>query len=849
MLLAYGVFLLAGMAGPGCQLIWARMFLAGMGHEMPALVAVIAAFMCGLAVGAWMLDAPISRSKRPVQWYVGLQLVAGSWGLVSLVLIPWLNPIVVRWLGPHPSLFSEWCVAFSVPALLLLPATAALGASFPAMERVVSALAPGGRHVAALYGIHTLGAVGGVLLAASWLFPMLGLRGSAVVFCCLPLVGALMSLRLRGHAPGPAAAFATAQRYWPRQRLLIHLFFTGLLGIGYQVLVVRVLAQVLDNTIYTYAAVLAVYLVGTALGAMGYGRVFPAPAFAPVLLRLLAWLTVSCLAGVVIMGRTDAIAEYWRGLMSDGWVGRILVEVGVGSLVLLVPSMIMGAIWAHQVQAARRADGGVGPAIAANALGSALAPLVFGVLTLPIVGAKWTLTLISLGYLALMPRPKNLEWLWIAAPLGLLGLLPGHLRILELAPGTEILAWREGLLGTVVVVREEDQHRTLRVDNRYQMGGTGSTEMATRHAHLPLLMHPSPRRCLVLGVGTGLTLGATTLYPELQTDGVELVPQVIELMPLFEPENRGAMRNPQVTMHRADARRFVLASREHYDVVVGDLFHPARDGAALLYTHEHFGAIRDRLSPGGLFCQWLPIHQMDDDTLRLVIRTFLDVFPITHGWLLQFNVEVPVLGLVGHTQEPNLDPERIDPRLQIMPLQTELRRLGLGDSLRLLGHWMAGPDQLRAFAGTGPKNRDDHPRVLFAAARAPISNAEQIHQRLRQLLGMRHFGSTSYPGTVSQASFELRWRAYLDARDVYLGGLVAESERRDERAIDAFIESARISREFTPGYARCLTLASMRAVSQPDAARELLERLIAAQPAIPVARQMLERLAPSAVEP
>jgi spermidine synthase len=106
------------------------------------------------------------------------------------------------------------------------------------------------------------------------------------------------------------------------------------------------------------------------------------------------------------------------------------------------------------------------------------------------------------------------------------------------------MAWRESLLGAVAVVREPDQHRTLRVDNRFQMGGTGSKEMAARHAHLALLLHPAPGRGLVLGVGTGLTFGAATLHPDLEADGVELVPQVVELMPLFEPENRRRSRQP-----------------------------------------------------------------------------------------------------------------------------------------------------------------------------------------------------------------------------------------------------------------------------------------------------------------
>ncbi len=853
--LAYGIFLLTGIAGLGCQLIWTRMFLAALGHEMPALVAVVAAFMGGLALGAGLLDRPIGRTRRPAHWFAALQAVAGCWSLAAVVLIPWLNPLVNTWLGPSPSPLAHWAMLFGLPALVLLPATAALGASFPTMERLVVGLGQSPRQVAVLYAVNTLGAALGVLLATGWLMPALGVRASALVFACIPLLGAALVLslaRVRDWETVPFAAAGSSAGVWSAPRLALVLMLTGMLGMGYQLLVVRVLAQVFDNTIYTYATLLTVYLAGTALGAAGYRRLLPEPDFRAVLIALCGLLTATCLAGIIVLGQCGNWMEEWRATMADAWVGRVLAESALATLVFLPVTLIMGAAWSHLVQAARRSDGGIGTAIAMNAAGCAVAPLWFGLLLLPWFGAKGSLTTIALGYLLLSPRPRGWQWAWLTAPLSLLLLLPANLRILELPPGAEVLAWRESLLGSVAVVREPDRHRTLRVDNRFQMGGTGSAEMAARHAHLAFLLHPAPQRGLVLGVGTGLTFGAATLHPGLQADGVELVPQVAALMPLFEPENRQASRHPQLRLHTADARRFALASHDAYDVVIGDLFHPARDGAALLYTREHFTAIRHRLAPGGLFCQWLPLHQMGGETQRLILRTFLEVFPDSHAWLLQFNVEVPVVGLVGYTVPPRFHPDWIEERSRHAPLFAELRAFGLADSLRFFGHWLAGPAELRAFAGSGPLNTDDHPRVLFVAPRQPAPNAAAIHRRLADLLQLRPSDTAGpFAGTDDElvARFGSTWKAYVAARDLYLGGLIHESEGRRDLAVDAFVESARRSREFTAGYARCLTLASMLAPAQPAAARTLLLRLAEAQPAIPVARQMLERLADRPGEP
>jgi spermidine synthase len=843
--MAYGLFVAAGAAGLGWQIIWARMFIAGLGHEMPALTCVVAAFMAGIAIGAGALDRLIGRSRRPVGWFAGLLVVAGFWGILTVWLIPWMNWWTAGWLGAGSASWLEWLVAIAAPTVALLPATAAMGASFAAMERVVAALARPGRHVAGLYAANTFGAALGVILVTVWLLPGLGLAKSAVMLSMAAILGALLVLGLRPDVGPERSAIASTVRLgrgWSGRRVLVTLVFTGLFGIGYELLVVRVLSQMFENTIYTYAAVLTVFLSGTALGAAGYRKFLREPGFAAVLIGLCGLLSTACLAGICVLGQAEALMRWLRSAVPGTLAGRAVAEGALVGLVLLPATVVMGALWSHLVQASRRPEGGIGAAVGANAVGCGLAPIVFGVVLLPRIGARWTLILIALGYLALSPRPRRGQWTWLVVPLGLLFWMPSSLRILEMPPGGELLAWRESLLGTVAVVREPDQTRTLRVDNRFQMGGTGSAAMAARHAHLAMLQHSAPRRALVLGVGTGLTFGAATLYPGLTADGVELVPEIVELMPLFEPENRQASRHPRLRMHTTDARRFVVGTRDRYDVVIGDLFHPARDGAALLYTREHFAAIRGTLRPGGIFCQWLPVHQMGEESLRMIVRTFLDVFPESHAWLLRFNVEVPVIGLVGGLHPFRFDPGWIEKRSPAEPLHAELRALGLADSLRFFGHWLAGPRELRSWSGDGVLNTDDHPRVLFLAPGEQGASPEEIHRRLELWVGLGS-GADVLPGGLGEpAVFANSVRAYLGARDEYLAGLIHESEGRRERAIDAFLASARRSREFTAGYARCLTLAGLLAPEQPAVARALLERLDEAQPAIPVARQMLERL-------
>lgn len=165
--------------------------------------------------------------------------------------------------------------------------------------------------------------------------------------------------------------------------------------------------------------------------------------------------------------------------------------------------------------------------------------------------------------------------------------------------------------------------------------------------HIPLLLHPAPRRALFLEVGTGITALAAADYSELQADVVELIPEVVAALPSFQVRGRSLPDASNVNIHTADARRFVRATDQTYDVIVADLFHPARDGGGMLYTLEHFRAIHDRLSSGGLFVQWLPMYQLDEPTTRAIVRTLLEIFPDTRAVMHDVELNNPVVGLVG----------------------------------------------------------------------------------------------------------------------------------------------------------------------------------------------------------
>lgn len=833
----YILFFFSGAAALGCQLIWSKLFALGLGQDFSAILAVICAFMAGMALGSWFLDKPFSRF--PNRSYALIELVIALWVAASSLLIGPANQLALRLIGLDSPL-RQWTVSFIVPLLLLLPATMAMGASFPAMERCIAAVKASGRTIPGIYAANTFGAVAGTLSSIFLIAPALGLSRTLLLLAGINLLCAVAAFILTTPALERKETPPPKGQHISPARLVTTLAITGLAGIGFETAGVRVLSQILENTVYSFAAVLATFLLGTSAGAALYHRFARGPSRYQ-LSWLLSGLALSSLVSVVLLQQAPAVYEALR------IQPHLLSEMFVGILAFGLPTIFMGATFSHLVQSWRDVGFRVGKAVAWNTAGSALAPLLFSVLLLPLLGSKWTLVLIAATYLCLLPLIHAAHWAVIGLSCIVLLFLPRNLRIIDVPPGGSIVNYREGITASVAVVEDGTRNRTLRVNNHFQMGGTGAAEAEYRHAHIPLLLHPNPKQLLVLGLGTGITLGAASLHPNLRSDGVELLPEVLAAVSQFEPRNHSPQQNPAVNLRIADARRFVKQSQTQYDVIIADLFHPAMDGAGSLYTVEHFQAIRTRLAPGGLFCQWLPLHQLDESTLRVIVKTFLNVFPEAQAYLLRFNVDAPVLGLVGMIKPPTYSDDWVEQRLANSSVELEIKRLALADSVRFFGNLLAGPRELAAFGANAELNYDDHPVVMFRAPELAYRKTASSYGRLialldklnpdpKEALGLR--------GDVQNEEFARKLRAYFAARKSYIHGLVAEAEKRSNDAIDAFVESARLSGDFTPGYAQCLTLASLEARSNPAKARALLERLVAAQPSRPVAQQMLDRLSP-----
>jgi len=744
------LMLCSGAAGLVWQMLWTAQFAVALGHEIAGVLSVLAAFFGGLALGALAFGRRIAQTRRPGRWYAALEAVVAVWAIFITLALPGLIDELARLIGPQPSPWRHWGIAFVVPLLLLAPATMAMGATLPAIDRLLRAVAA--PRLGLLYGANTLGAMAGVLLAVFVCIPALGHRNTAWLFAGVNALCALLAWWLwPGCATDASAAEPAPGTAASRRAAQATLLLTGLLGVGYEVLVVRVLSQATENTVYTYALLLAVYLLGTAGGASIYQRGFARRGNAHAAGsragdshsqatrdRLLIALAAALISGALALAVADRIYAAPLNWLGAGRAAALAGEALAAAAAMLLPTLAMGALFTHLATRAQATGLSLGRALAVNTLGAALAPGLIGVLLLPAVGARLALVALVLGYLALgAPTSWRRPALWIAASATLALALRGPtLGFINVPEGGQVLSHRDGVMAAVSVIEDADGVARLHINNRVQEGSSASGSVEIRLAELPLLLHPAPRRALFLGLGTGYTARVAALDPATQVDAVELLPEVIAATGLFAERANLPADAPQPQLIAADARRYALSSPEHYDVIVADLYHPGRNGAGGLYTAEHYAAIRDRLADGGVFCQWLALHQMDLDTLRSIVAAYLQIYPDAIGVIASNSLDTPVVGLVARKGGGTVSLANLDARLRDLPPReaAALRLARLDDAFAIAGSALAGPATLRRFAADAEPNTDDRPVVTHRAPWTTYAPEATPRQRLAALL-------------------------------------------------------------------------------------------------------------------
>lgn len=736
----------SGAAAVAFELAAVRQFAAVGGGTVLAAAAVTAAFLGFLALGAWGSGRVADLVSRPLALFAALACAGG----VAILLAPWAadaaDAVLVlafgggAWLRPC-ALFAAAALFVAVPALLL-------GGCLPAMTAALPNLAACRRGCGALYAANTLGSVAGALLAGLVLLEALGARATMRLAGALALAAgaaALLLARLAESAPA-AQAEAAPPRPPARARALACACCAGFATLALEVLGTRLLMQFLHSSVYSFTLVLAVFLLGiaggAALGSEAAARTRDVERLLPFLLAAL---------GVAVAATGPAVLYVARA--ADLVVLRGAAPQAGLALVLLPATLLSGALFAlligHPAKG-RRVAGNVGLLTLANTAGGIAGALAAGFLLLPSLGlARGLLAAAALPIAAALAVARSKAGLAAGAAGGALALalaLPVDLRALPADPGFPLLVtYREGAAASVAVMRSPAEERpALFINRTTRQGGGASFAMERKQGLLPAALHGGARHALVLGVGTGATVQGLLDAGVTSIDAVELVDGVLDVLPLFAVAGASLLVHPNVELFREDAVAFARFAGRRYDLVVGDLFFPWLDGAGALYSLEHFAAVRRLLAPGGLFCQWVPLHQLEWRDFGLLARTFARAFPQTWIFLAEARAPFPVIGLVGSAEMPRLRPDAYDEMFKRARAAAAFREANLveaGDLLELylgdqytIGAAFAGP---KALGEENLVNTIDRPLLEFRAARSretedtlAVANFNNIAQHL-----------------------------------------------------------------------------------------------------------------------
>lgn len=756
------MFFLSGVAALIYQVVWIKEMAQVFGVTLYASSAVVASFMAGLALGSLLFGRMADRWREPLALFALIQVGIGAFGLAFPFVLALVKQVYVAAYGPlGDSHFAMSLVRLAMIFPVLLVPTALMGGTLPVFVRAVARRRDRlSSDVAGLYSANNAGAFVGCLAAGYFLLERLGLDGGlrlAVGLNGVVVLMALMLMRRRAGEPAalsePAALPAAGRPARLDGPVRVALWVFGLEGftsLVYQMAWLRMLIFFVRADVFGVTAIVGTYLLGLSLGAW-LSRLWVDRLRSP--LRALG--AIEAAIGLTALGTLAALpllmgvhryvrqlvahlpGELWSSLTYSG------ANFAVTALAILAPTVFMGATLpvVSRIYAAGRPELGrrMGVLGCLDTVGSVFGALAGGFLLVPLVGIQRTIIVTAMMNLALAcwafaACPASQKGRRAAVRVSALALAcTGLLLVLRPQPlvryapvlrqliSQEIVEYHEDLVATISVVGADSSRVRYLVVDHYVTGDTSPQDRPSHELvmHIPLLIHPAPRRALQVGLGMGLGVGACLAH-DVPVDVVELSASMVRVHSRFRDcfelyrrryGDRSILSDRRVRLRIEDGRNYVLATPERYDVIQVGVFHPnLTAGAAGFYSVDFYEDCRRILTDDGIFTQWLPIHGVPHEDIKTILRTFLTAF--SHGtvWHKQSAGYCMLLG----TKVPlRIDYQRVAEREQAPIVREYLARCEVRDAVDLLDSFCLGPEAVRRAVGGGPLQTDRHPLLEY----------------------------------------------------------------------------------------------------------------------------------------
>ncbi len=651
------------------QLLWTRRMVDLMGAAAGSTARVFACFFLGLALGAQVAGRIAARTQRPWRMAALAEFGVALLSVPMLTLPLWADPLW-PWLGAERLLATPGALLkTALSVLLVLPPAFAMGFFLPMAGSALHTDRNADRDPGLpLYVANTFGALAGILFGILYLPAGAGLFSamrwvivgnllSTVVYLCFDHFSSPLS-----PVPAPPKSDNVPAAVPSPRTLLAVAALSGFLVLALEINALMLVQLVAPLSFFAPGAILFAFIGILAVCGLSVATLPLSPFW-----RENGLFITAISAGIALWISPflfHTFAPHFPVDTPAASLTAFFLRIVLFSLLVFGPAVFFAGLW-FPLAARLSAQGSTqstgarwGGLLAVNGLGGWLGAEAAYRFLLPAFGPFGTLGLLGTLYLfaanlLIPPHPSP----WIRRAALALFFVGGYisLQVFPSLPTTHpslrphVREESHGREGSFAILDHPAMGRAILMYNQYILGSSAATPAQARQAHIPLLLHPTPHRVGFLGAGTGISPGAALDHTAVEhVETAELSSTVAQAAhQWFATENRNWYTDPRSTVHIEDARTWVAASPDRFDVLVSDLFLPWGPGEGRLFTVEHFTACRAALAPDGLFCMWLPLYQLTEEQVTLILNSFRTVFGTTHLILRETSPESPALGLIG----------------------------------------------------------------------------------------------------------------------------------------------------------------------------------------------------------
>lgn len=767
--IAYACLFASGAASLVYELIWFRHLALVFGASLYALSAVLCAFMMGLAGGAWGMGRLLARAsseiepEKLIRIYGLLEALIGLYALffpLGLDLLEKLYPLILPASGQVD--LTVHLLEFFLSTLLMFPATLLMGATLP----LVGCWATGNQtekvfsQVSLLYGINTFGAVCGCLFTQFIAIRLWGVQGAtwfAVALNVVVFILCYARARVFYAVESSPAQKQTKKRKGKKEEevspaigiLVLEMFaYSGMASLSSEILWTRILVFPMGSTLYSFALILATFLLGIAVGSLIANKLLGRSR------RVLKFVGIEIAIGVFCISILPVLANLteWTSLADNYFYSLdsspekiILIRSLFAFSLMFLPTFGFGLLFplANHIYSSRSHGVGkiLGNTYSINTVGAVLGTILTPFVFIPLWGIRLSLygiyaVLILFGVYVLA-RVRELK------PASTVTVLGSVLFVLVMGKGywvpdietqkagqgnfarlevnvpedrIQLLDYKEGEYSTISVVEDkESRARTIYLDGfstaTVSSMFSGSTYMQAM-GFVPMALHPSPKKVLVIGFGTGNTLGTASLFPGAEVHGVEIDKNVLQFSKWFSQWNHDVLSRPNTKMFIQDGRAFLKWSESTYDVIIMEPMSPLQAGVVNLYSKEFYELALSRLKEDGLLVQWLPLHLVGPEDARSITHTFHKVFPEFSVWN---SFLTRIVMLVGSRQPVKLDKKHFETLMGNPEIKQMAREMKVNSFLDFADFYLTEGKRLSPFLEEAGEITDDSPLLEFSS--------------------------------------------------------------------------------------------------------------------------------------